>query len=188
MKRKKLTQKRLKEVLHYDPETGVFIWKVQTSRRINIGDVAGTVSVRDGYRRISVDGYIYLAHRLVFLYMEGYLPEYQIDHKFGIRDDNRRAVLNHATQSCNSQNTKIRSDNTSGFPGVCWDKARNLWKAELESRAGKSQLGRFSTILDAALARLTAEVWCPHWTCNHRSELVKAIKNVWPEFNERSLK
>ncbi len=48
-----LTAARLRELLHYDPATGVFTRKVRTSNRINIGDVAGTLRP-DGYLKISL--------------------------------------------------------------------------------------------------------------------------------------
>ena len=78
--RKPLTQERLKELLHYDPGTGVFTWKKPPSFRVSIGCEAGTIShINDRdhfYRVISIDRIFYRAHRLTMLYMLGYIPRY----------------------------------------------------------------------------------------------------------------
>jgi hypothetical protein len=61
------------------------------------------------------------------LYIEGYFPEYQIDHINGIRDANRWCNLRHVTQSCNSKNVlNLRKSNTSGVTGVNRSK-NNKW-------------------------------------------------------------
>jgi len=177
-----LTQSRLKEVLSYDPETGKFVRKVSRSNSVKVGSVAGTLSPL-GYTQIRVDGKRYLAHRLAWLYTHGYFPENQIDHLNGIRNDNRIKNLREVSNACNLQNTKIRSDNTSGFPGVYWHKQRRKWGAYIQIQGKPYHLGLYDTALGAALARYTAEVQCPGWTCNHRSELTKAIKARWPGFN-----
>jgi hypothetical protein len=181
----KLTQNELKKHLHYDPDTGLFTWLVKSNSHVNIGDVAGSLSSVDGYIRIGINGKGYLAHRLACLYMEGYLPEYEVDHKFGIRHDNRWTELLHVTKSCNLQNQKIRKDNTSGFPGVSWYKWTKTWVSNIKIDKKRINLGYYNTPLDAALARFTFEVWCDKWKCNYRSELVKAIKDIWPEFNTK---
>lgn len=67
-----ITQARLKEILHYNPETGVFTWKIRTSKRIRIGYEAGWVVHRKAaggkkYRVIGADGATYLSHRLAWL-------------------------------------------------------------------------------------------------------------------------
>ena len=176
-----LTQDRLKEVLSYDPDSGKFIWKISTSNRVKAGSVAGTLN-STGYIYIRVDGKKYLAHRLAWLHAYGYDPEHGIDHLNGVRDDNRISNLREVSQSCNLQNTKTYSRNTSGFPGVSWDKWRRKWRAQIRSQGRNHFLGYYEDSLEAALARYTEEIWDSKWACNHRSELVKAIKKSWPGF------
>jgi hypothetical protein len=180
--KEKLTQSELKRQLHYDPDTGIFTWKVK-KQRVNIGDVAGNLNKLSGYINIKLNGIQYKAHRLAWLYMEGYFPEHHIDHKFGIKDDNRWNKIKHVTRSCNMQNQKINSRNTSGFPGVSWHKRDQIWLSYIGLNDKLISLGAYDDPLEAALARFTFEEQCPQWKCNYRSKLVKAIKNAWPEFN-----
>jgi len=176
-----LTQKELKRKLHYNPKTGIFTWLIKNSNRILIGSIAGCLC-SDGYIRIGINGKNYSAHRLAHLYMKGYWPEHEIDHKFGIRDDNRWLKIQHVTKSCNLQNQKISKNNTSGFPGVTLDKRTKMWQSQIKVNYKLIKLGLYNDPLEAALARFTFEMQCSQWTCNYRSELVKAIKNAWPEF------
>jgi len=176
-----LTQSRLKEVLSYDPDSGKFTWKINRGS-MKAGSVAGYLDSSNGYICIRLDGKLYKAHRLAWFYTHGYDPENQIDHKNGIRDDNRITNLREVSPSCNLQNQRTRSTNTSGFPGVHWNKQAKKWQAYIYIQGKRYSLGYHDTALDAALARYTEEVWNSKWTCNHRSELVKAIKTHWPKF------
>ncbi len=113
-----LTQARLKELLHYDPETGVFTWLVRTSTCIRVGDIAGYRD-GDGYLRIGICGGQYRAHRLAWLYMTGKWPIDQIDHKNAVKNDNRWKNLREATCAINNQNKrKALRNNRTGFLGV----------------------------------------------------------------------
>lgn len=83
-----LTAGRLKELLTYDPETGVFIWRGWRSGSAVAGSVAGSLH-SDGYVCIKIGRCLYRAHRLAFLYMTGSRPIGQVDHINMNRADNR---------------------------------------------------------------------------------------------------
>lgn len=80
-----LTQKRLREVLHYNPDTGIFTW-TKGDRR---GKIAGTVHDDRGYLKVSIDNRRYPLHRLAWLWMKGFHPQFTIEHKNGDHGDNR---------------------------------------------------------------------------------------------------
>ena len=137
-----LTQERLKEVLHYDPETGIFTWVKPSSNRLKPGDLAGSIEP-DGYRKIMVDNKNYKANRLAWLYMTGVFPEHEIDHRNTCRSDDSFFNLRHATHSQNAQNASIRTDNTSGIKGVFWHKYSASWVARLQSNGKQKCVGYF---------------------------------------------
>lgn len=149
---------RLRELLHYDPATGVFTWihAAGWHGRIKAGSVAGHRR-RDGYIQIEVDGCTYTAHRLAWLYVTGGWPANGIDHRHGVRSDNRWSELRPATQMQNLQNMrKARSDNKSGLLGVSLVGARA--KAEIQVGGKRKHLGYFDTPELAHAAYLEAKV------------------------------
>lgn len=120
-----LTLERLKQLLHYDPETGHFTWKV-ARRRVVAGDRAGHLGNK-GYIEITVEGVQYLAHRLAWFYVHGVWPNY-IDHDNGQRSDNRIKNLKNGTQADNLQGFhKPRANNKSGYRGVSWSERLQGW-------------------------------------------------------------
>jgi hypothetical protein len=179
--REKLTQEKLKSVLSYNPESGVFRWKSQHGRA-KAGDKAGYISKHDGRVYIRVNRRLYTAHRLAFLYMEGYFPEYEVDHKWGITGDNRWKELRHVSHKCNLQNQKKNNKNTSGFPGVSYSGRDRRWVSCIKIDGRHIYIGSFTDPLEAALARYTVEAQCDKWRCNLRSDLTTAIKWAWPGF------
>jgi hypothetical protein len=160
-----LTQARLRELLHYNPETGIFTRITANSPRAVIGATVEKLSSL-GYIHVKVDGVLHKAHRLAFLYMEGYHPEFQIDHKNGIRNDNRWKNLRHVTQSCNKQNQAVYKNNTQGYPGVY--KHGNRFYSTIVINSKRVFLGSFKTVKEAILARLDYEESCPDWHCDIR--------------------
>lgn len=102
----KLTQERVKELLHYDPETGIFTWRVNGHKR-TAGQMTGSVR-KNGYLAIGVEGTQRYAHRLAWFYVTGNWPPDDIDHINGDRADNRWCNLRLATRSENLCNMKPR--------------------------------------------------------------------------------
>lgn len=153
-----LTAERLREVLNYFPEEGVFVWKVTRSFKAIAGSVAGSEYKATGYLRIQIDGTSYLAHRLAWLHEYGEWPALDIDHINGEKADNRIANLREATTSQNGQNQhKAQSGNKSGVLGVYQDKTSCRWRAIIASGGRIYKLGHFDTKDEAHAAYLAAK-------------------------------
>jgi hypothetical protein len=149
-----LTQEELKKNIKHD-KNGVFWWITsKQGRRMN--RPAGRVNA-DGYIQIMIKGKRHYAHRLAWLYHFGVWPENDIDHRNGIRTDNRIENLREATKEQNQQNKGIQSNNKSGYIGVCWDKNRQKWKAQIRINYKNNHLGLFQTPEQAREAYLAAK-------------------------------
>lgn len=107
------TQDELKEILSYNPKTGIFI-RIGSRYPKNNGKVAGSPN-NDGYILIKIQGKKYKAHRLAWFYVTGEQP-YEVDHKNRKKDDNKFKNLRPADDSKNSANS-VRF-NSLGFKGV----------------------------------------------------------------------
>lgn len=151
---KTLTAERLRELLHFDPQTGVFTWRAGASKQ-KPGRVAGAL-VAEGYIRIRVDYRLYMAHRLAWLYVYSKWPAKQIDHENRVRSDNRLSNLREATQSENSQNTLKLCTNKSGHKGVFFDGTRKKWCSRIGFDGKETHLGYFTDVKAAAKAYVTA--------------------------------
>jgi hypothetical protein len=149
---------RLREILHYDPETGIFARLISTSNCVRTGDVAGCLDKSRGYLIIRIDGRNYLAHRLAFLFMTGIWPPHQIDHVNLDRADNRWVNLRMATGAQNSANTRVKANNKSGFKGVGWCKGRRKWRAQIQANGKQTHLGYRNTCEEAAALYAEAAV------------------------------
>ena len=142
MTHKILTATRLREVLHYDENTGVFVRRTKNQPKI------GTIpkNPNHAYLNIGIDYKVYKAHRLAWLYVHGEWPKHQIDHINGDKLDNRIANLRVATTSQNKQNMrKARSDSKSGLIGASWHTKSNKWRAAIQIDGKKKHLGYFDT-------------------------------------------
>lgn len=171
-----ITQEQLKEVLHYDPDTGVFTWTKEPGNGVQKDSIAGHVSSSTGYRGIFINRKRYRAGRLAWLYMEGYFPENQIDHRNRIRHDDRFHNLRHVTKQCNLRNSKVSEKNTSGIKGVTWNKAAKKWVAYIKVLTRRLHLGHFNSKKDAAQARWDAEVQHGYPNCNTTSSAYQYLQ------------
>ena len=153
---KSLEQDLLKELLNYDPETGVFTWAVDRGN-VKAGSIAGCLFMQ-GYIGISINKSSYKAHRLAWIYMYGVIPKgLTVDHKNGNKSDNSLDNLRLATTAQQNQNAKIYASNTSGFVGVVWHKQSNKWRAYITVNKQTKHLGSFNTPEAANDARIKAK-------------------------------
>lgn len=145
---------RAKELLDYDTETGVFTWKV-TRGSVSVGSIAGRITHK-GYITIQIESKFVKAHRLAWLYIYGIMPDEQIDHINGVRNDNRISNLRLATPAENQQNQRAaHSRNTTGYLGV--SKVGNHFKARIVSGGRCINLGSFSDPIAAHSAYVAAK-------------------------------
>ena len=152
-----LSQQRLKELLEYNQETGLFTNRVQRNSHAKKGGVAGT-KTKYGYISIQIDKKLYLAHRLAWLYVYGEFPEKSLDHINEIKDDNRLVNLRLATRQENGHNISIlRITNKSGFIGVSWNKKPKKWLASIAINGKNKHLGLFNTPEEASEVYLKAK-------------------------------
>lgn len=120
-----------RKVLIYRPRTGEFVWRKRRGHKNwntrFAGKVAGWVDDY-GYVVIDVGCSRTKAHRLAFAFMRGFWP-YEVDHRNGVRSDNRWANLRVASRTQNNANAKLRVNNTSGYKGVSFDRKTKKWRA-----------------------------------------------------------
>lgn len=147
-----LSQSELKEVIHYDPLTGVFTRIKKTSNSVKTGNLAGCFDKGNGYIRIRVNSKLYQAHRLAWLYMMGEFPKQMIDHKDGNKTNNAFSNLREADSSQNALNSKILATNKSGYKGVGFHKKTGMWRARAVLNKVVHYLGLFETAQLAANA------------------------------------
>lgn len=180
---KKITQKRLKESLYYNTKTGLFRWRKDViagkgAVRVKAGSLAGHTT-KDGYLRISIDGQIHEAGRLAWLYINGYLPENQIDHINQKPSDNKFKNLREVSKQCNARNYGNPKNNKTGVRGIYWYNATKKWQAYIMVNQKGYHLGFHVDFTEAVAHRLAAEQ-CLNW-CNLNSPaylyIIKYLEN-----------
>lgn len=167
------SQEVLRQLLDYDPETGVLRWKERGSEWFHAGHhsaetqakqwnakYAGTEAFTalssDGYRKGSILDAIYRAHRVIWKMMTDEEPD-QIDHIDGDRQNNRWGNLRATDNAGNMKNAQLYATNTSGKVGVGWYKAKRKWRAQIVVGGKARHLGFHNTFEEAVAARKSAE-------------------------------
>jgi len=152
-----LTQELVKELLHYNPDTGVVTRRVAIGRKKS-GSVFGCLSkthAGKSYLRQRLYGKKYRVHRIIWLYMTGVWP-IEIDHDDGNGLNNRWDNIRNVTQTENSKNHRLQKNNTSNHVGVSWLENRKKWEAYVYN-GRKIGLGQFTDWFEAVCARKSAE-------------------------------
>lgn len=148
-----LTASRLREVLRYDEDSGLFYWASlphQCTSSIKVGDVAGWIE-NTGYRRILLDGKKYVQHRLVWLYVYGEWPPDRLDHADCDKSNNKLENLRLANDFQNSGNKRIAKNNSVGFKGVTLHQS-GRYHARICKNGKSKSLGLYDTPEEAFFA------------------------------------
>ncbi|QIG65803.1 HNH endonuclease [Ochrobactrum phage vB_OspM_OC] len=170
-----LTQEIVKELIDYDPETGICRWKERDAKWFdpNGGNpldqrvkrwntrhanaIAGNLCKLKGYRHIMIFAKNYKLHRIIWLWMTGEWPD-RVDHINGIYNDNRWVNLRDVSDQENMKNQKIYKNNTSGVMGVIWRKDTQKWRSIITVDKQKINLGSYSSYDEAVFVRKEAEI------------------------------
>lgn len=162
----------LQELFDADFEAGTLTWRVRPVSQFKggkqrsaahacanwnsrwAGRAAGTQDGQ-GYLAVHAKGKLHRVHRIIFALAHGFWPD-QIDHKNGIRDDNRLANLANVSIALNNKNQTARRGGSSRFPGVSLLKRGGRWQAGIKIGGKRKHLGYFTNEEDAAAAYRTA--------------------------------
>ena len=171
------TQEIVRELFSYDSETGLLTRIVNRSGN---GGLAGTVvnTVSDsGYIVVRVGRRTFPAHRIIWLYVHGYLPEHEIDHINQQRCDNRLCNLREVTAQCNARNRKTKCDSKSGVKGVGRCPRTGRWNPYISTGdRDKVSLGGFSDFTEAVCHRYAAEQCLNYMDCDSNSPAYQYLK------------
>jgi len=162
----KLTKERLEELFFIDIEKGTFTWKANTGGKGKRDKQAGCL-MHNGYVKIGIDGKEYLAHRLMWLYVNGEFPIINLDHIDRCRSNNCISNLRLATPKQNAENMFRTSTNKSGYRGVHFNKRlqNKPWSANIMHNKKTIHIGYFKTAEEASIARKSTEnIYFTHHT------------------------
>lgn len=140
---------RLIEVLSYNPETGILVWRQTLSPRALAGSVAGSKTA-DGYITLGLDGKVLKAHRVAWALHYGEVPTSIVDHENRIKDDNKIINLRLASTMTNAYNQGLASNNKTGVKGVSFCNTKEMYRACCSVGTKRKTLGYFNTVEAAA--------------------------------------
>jgi hypothetical protein len=161
----RLTQERLTELAHYDPDTGIFTWRVSRQGGARAGEPFGNPD-KDGYLQAKLDGVMHKLHRLAFLYMGEQVPPI-VDHENRVRRDNSWKNLRQATKAQNAHNQKTRIDSGTKMKGVRFREKSGLYQAYIRLNNKYKHLGNFGSADEAAeFAQLARDMCHGEYVCH----------------------
>jgi hypothetical protein len=155
-----ITYEIAKALFDYSPKDGLLTWKFESGnikKGFEVGTLDSTPKSKTKYRKVSVFNISYKVHRIIWLMQTGDWPEGDVDHIDGDGLNNKWDNLRDVTHSQNLMNAAVRSDSTSGYKGVSYDKARDRWYAYINIDGKRKMLGRHKTMQEAVTARQNAE-------------------------------
>jgi hypothetical protein len=159
-----ITAEHVRELLDYDPKTGVFTWleRQVAPRQWNVryaGKVAGSIDNVYGYFRLAIYGKSYRSNRLAWFYVHGSWPNGVVDHINGVKTDNRLCNLRDVCKVVNGQNQRkaTRKNKSTGLLGATFDKRSQKFRADIKVAGKSKHVGYFASAEAAHEAYLTAK-------------------------------
>ena len=148
---------RLSQIFTHDITTGLFTWKIRTSNRVNVGDIAGYIDLI-GRRVIRIDSELYYAYVLVWIWCSDEPVPDEIDHIDMNKGNDAFNNLRAATRQQSSYNKGVRPDSGTGVKGVEYEASRNKYKPYIKDAVTgkKIHLGRYDTLEEAKKVREAA--------------------------------
>ena len=144
-----LMQENLLDIFEY--KDGELYFKKRLGSRTKMNEPSGNI-YNTGYKRVHLLGKKYYIHRLIWLYHNGYMPEF-IDHIDGNKLNNKIENLRACSKSQNGFNQKPRKNNTSGVKNLYWSSHFKKWLVKLQINNVVKHIGYF---VDKELAELVA--------------------------------
>jgi hypothetical protein len=171
----------LKELLHYEPDTGLFRWKINVGKKIKANSVAGSLKIT-GYIRIGINEKYFWAHRLAWAFYRNQGPGgMQIDHIDENKSNNKIVNLRLAGPGPNKAYAGPQKNNKLGVKGVHYENGKFV--AGIQINKKKYNLGYYDTIEEAsnvywaAAQELYGEF--AHEKCKHPEKLTEyACKRI----------
>lgn len=144
-------QKKLNHAFKY--YNGKLFWKNPSKYKPKLrGKRAGHLNIY-GYRVVSFEGVLYQEHRIIYKMVFGKNPKEDLDHKNGIKNDNKIQNIREASPFINNKNSKKRHDNKSGIAGVFFREDSKKWRAYINVDKKRIDLGSYKNKKNAISAR-----------------------------------
>jgi len=146
---------KIKKYLEWDVKDSCLRWKIDVSRRVKAGQVAGSRNW-DGYLRVGLNKRVFQQHVVVWVLVHGHAPTSEIDHINGIKDDNRPENLRIVSHTENCQNRRLGVANKTGCLGVLTPVGQTTkFQARIlnPSSNRRTVIGSFKTFKGAVIAR-----------------------------------
>ena len=146
-------------LFRYDSESGKLFKTRGSSGKLCSPEREITTVNSEGYIRVSITDSnglekLFQVHQVIYFMVSGVEPLQIVDHQDGDKLNNRFPNLRLTTQVVNSRNKRMRSDNTSGYVGVYWDKRNSKWKAQIKIDGKLKTIGYYDSPEEANQARL----------------------------------
>jgi hypothetical protein len=152
------SQEVLRQLLDYDPTTGLLTWRRRDGQKrwntLYAGKPAFATKVH-GYMTGRLFGENVRAHRVLWALHFGQDPNGQIDHINGQKSDNRIENLRLTDAGGNARNRPLRKDNRTGHSGV--RPHRGKYRVNIRFNGELTHLGTFEDLETAVAVRKKAE-------------------------------